>query len=125
MELTTLELWVIVVACSLGTFLWRFFGVLFAQRINVASGIFEWVTCVSYAMVAGLVFRLLIMPDNVLASVSLPVRLIAIFCGFGAYYLCGRVLLAGILVGSFTAWDIGAFSSFYVIFCEDRGFYIF
>ena len=53
-------------------------------------------------MVAGLVFRLLILPDNVLESVSLPIRSTSIICGFAAYFMFGKMILPGVIVGSAT-----------------------
>lgn len=100
--MSTFDLWIIVLSCSAGTFMWRFFGVLFSQRINVDGWVFEWVSCVSYAMVAGLIFRLLILPDNVLESVSLSIRSIAIICGFIAYFVFSKMILPGVIVGSVT-----------------------
>ena len=95
-------LWIIVVACGLGTFMWRILGVVFARRIDPTGPLFEWVSCVSYAMVAGLSFRLLILPENDLASVPLGYRVVAIGVAFACYYLFRRVLVAGVLAGSGT-----------------------
>ncbi|MFT5112019.1 MAG: branched-subunit amino acid transport protein [Parasphingorhabdus sp.] len=96
------DLWMIVLGCGLATFMWRFIGVLFVRRIDPEGAVFEWVSCVSYAMVAGLIFRMLIFPDNELAVVSLGFRGIAIATGFGVYYLFKQSLLPGLLAGSLT-----------------------
>ena len=93
-------LWVIVLACSFATFVWRFMGVVFARRIDPSGPLFEWVSCLSYAMVAGLSFRLLILPENELAAVGLEYRVLAIAIAFGCYYLFKRLLIAGVLAGS-------------------------
>jgi branched-subunit amino acid transport protein len=45
--------WLIVLACAAATFVWRALGVLVARRIDANGAFFRWVTCVSYAMVAG------------------------------------------------------------------------
>jgi branched-subunit amino acid transport protein len=98
--MSTFDLWVIVLSCGAATFLWRFLGVIFSRRIDPGGAVFEWITCVSYGMVAGLVFRLLFMPENDLASVPIFYRLVATLIGFAAYYLCRRMLIAGIVFGS-------------------------
>lgn len=90
----TAQLWWLVVAAILATYLWRFLGTLFARRIDPEGAVFRWVTCVSYAMLAGLISRMVIMPAGDLAEVPLWIRLSGIVVGVLAFYLCGR---AGIL----------------------------
>ena len=98
--MTTETLWIIVLGCGAATFLWRALGVAVVRRIDPQGPLFKWVTCVSYAMVAGLIFRMLIMPESELASVSLPIRLAAIGIAFAAYFAFSRRLVAGVLAGS-------------------------
>ena len=50
-------------------------------------------------MVAGLIFRMLVMPESELASVSLPIRMAAVAIAFGAYLAFRRRLVAGVLGG--------------------------
>lgn len=84
------ELWGLVIAAILATYLWRFLGVLFARRIDPEGVVFKWVTCVSYAMLAGLISRMVIMPTGDLADVPLWIRLMGIVVGVLAFYLSGR-----------------------------------
>ena len=98
----TMELWVIVLACSGATFLWRFFGVVFGQQIDPNGAVFEWVSAVSYAMVAGLIFRFLVFPDNELANVSIWVRAAAAAVGFGVFFVFKQSFLLGCVAGSAT-----------------------
>ena len=92
-------LWLVVIACGLATFAWRALGVVVVRRIDPRGDFFQWITCVSYAMVAGLIFRMLILPESGLAGVALPLRLAAIGIAFGAYFVFGRRLVAGVLAG--------------------------
>ena len=69
------------------------------KKIDPEGAVFEWVTCVSYAMVAGLVFRMIMMPESDLASVSLLIRCAAVAFAFAAYFAFRRMLLAGVLAG--------------------------
>ena len=71
------EFWVIGLA-AVGTYLWRFLGVALAGRIHTESEFFKWISCVTYAMVAGLVFRIVILPIGLLAQVPLWARLLCI-----------------------------------------------
>ena len=97
--MTTDSLWFVVLACSAATFLWRGLGVLVTRRINADGAVFRWITCVSYAIVAGLIFRMIVLPESELAAVSLPVRITAVAIAFGAYFLFQRRLVAGVLAG--------------------------
>ena len=93
------SLWLIVLGCGAATFVWRALGVVVVKRIDANGSIFQWITCVSYAMVAGLVFRMIILPESELANVSLPIRIAALVMAFGAYFLFKRRLVAGVLAG--------------------------
>jgi len=95
----TESLWLIVLGCGAATFVWRFLGVVVVKRIDANGAIFQWITCVSYAMVAGLIFRMVIMPESELASVSMVIRITAVAIAFAAYFLFRRRLVAGVLAG--------------------------
>lgn len=94
------ELWLLVLLCALVTYVWRGAGVLLSGRIAPDGDVFRWITCVAYAMVAGLVMRVILMPTGLLAASLLEHRLVA--CGFGlaAYYLSRRNLFVAICVGA-------------------------
>jgi branched-subunit amino acid transport protein len=94
-----LELWLLVIAAALGTYLWRGLGVLLSGRIKVNSELFNWVACVAYAMVAGLISRIVIVPGGMLAQTALAERLIACGLAVAAYYLSRRNLLVGVGAG--------------------------
>ena len=93
-------LWLIVLGCSAATFFWRLLGVAVVKKIDPDGALFEWVSCVSYAMVAGLIFRMIMMPESDLASVSLLIRCTAVAIAFTAYFAFRRMLLAGVMAGS-------------------------
>jgi len=93
------SLWLIVLGCAAATFIWRALGVAVVKRIDAHGAFFQWITCVSYAMVAGLVFRMIILPESELAAVSLSIRIAAVVIAFAAYYLLKRRLVAGVLAG--------------------------
>ena len=97
--MTTEWLWWIVLASALATFVWRALGVLVVRRIDPDGTVFKWVTCVSYAMVAGLIFRMIILPESDLAGVSPTIRIGAVAIAFAAYFVFGQRLVAGVLAG--------------------------
>ena len=72
-------LWVALVGACLGTYFCRAIGVLLSQSINQDSEIFRWLAAVTYAMVAALTIRLIVMPLGLMATVPLWIRLL--ICG--------------------------------------------
>ncbi len=92
-------LWLIVLGCGAATFVWRFLGVVLVKRIDANGDIFQWITCVSYAMLAGLIFRMVIMPESELAGVALVIRIAAVVIAFATYFLFRGRLVAGVLAG--------------------------
>lgn len=98
--MSTQTLWIIVVGCILATFFWRFMGAVVVRKVAQGGDFYEWVSCVSYALVAGLVFRMIILPQSDLAVLSIWSRLVAVALAFAAYFLFKRNLLAGVATGS-------------------------
>lgn len=94
------ELWGLVVASALGTYLWRGLGVALSGRIETDGEWFRWTACVAYAMVAGLTVRIIVMPTGTLASTLIEDRLIACVFALAAFYLTRRNLFAGVSVGA-------------------------
>lgn len=82
------------------TYAWRGLGVLLSGRIRTDGDFFNWVACVAYAMVAGLIMRLIVMPGGVLATTLLTHRLLACGLGLAAYYLFRRNLFVAVGTGA-------------------------
>jgi Na+-translocating ferredoxin:NAD+ oxidoreductase RnfD subunit len=96
------DLWpfvVILVAGFLATDLWRWLGVLTAQRIDESSELLRWVRAVSTALVAGLVARIVLFPVGAMALAPLSGRIGAVAVGFLVFMLVRRNVFAGILAG--------------------------
>jgi branched-subunit amino acid transport protein len=93
------ELWLLVLACAAGTYLWRGLGVLLSGRIKVDSELFNWIACVAYAMVAGLIVRIMVMPTGMLAQSLLTERLLACALALLAFYTCRRNLFIAVSTG--------------------------
>ena len=71
-----LELWIALIAACIGTYLCRALGVKLAGHIDQESEIFRWLSAVTYAMVAALTIRLILLPVGLLATVPLYVRIL-------------------------------------------------
>ena len=81
------EFTALVLACGAGTYLWRGLGVAVAARIKPNSELFVWVGCVAFAMLAGLLSRIILLPSGSLEHTALWQRLAATGCSLVAYFL--------------------------------------
>ena len=89
------DLWIMVVVGSLGTYVWRGLGVVLAGRLEPGGEAFRWITCVAYAMIAGLVARIIVLPTGPLAASLFWHRLAACLIGLVIYrFLRGNVFVA-------------------------------
>lgn len=89
----------LVIAAIAGTCFWRFAGVLVAGRLEESSPFFAWVTCVAYAIAAGLMMKLLVFPTGTLASSTLTDRTIAFALAVGVFFVARRRLVPAITTG--------------------------
>jgi len=88
-----------IAACGIATYLWRGLGVLLSGRLDPQSAMFEWVSCVAYALVAGLIARIIVAPSGLLAETALADRLLACLFALLAYHLARRNMFAGMVCG--------------------------
>ncbi len=102
---STITLWILVIASILATYLWRFLGTVFSKRIDPDGSLFQWVTCVSYCMLAGLISRMILVPVGNLIEVPLWIRLLGVMVGLAVFFMAGRIML--VAVGSGLAVFIG------------------
>lgn len=94
------ELYLIIGLAIMATYVWRLAGVFFAKKIDPNGQVFIWLGCVAYALLAGLMSRVLLVPVGVLADTGLFGRLLAMSAGFLVYYLCGRSFFAATVVAA-------------------------
>jgi branched-subunit amino acid transport protein len=100
-----IELWILLAVCSLATYLWRGSGVLLSAGIDPRGEAFTWIACVAYAIIAGVVSRMLLMPTGVLAETTLPERAIGSAAALTAYFwLTKRNLFIGVAAGAIALW---------------------
>lgn len=66
--------WALLLAC-LGTYACRAIGVKLSGHIDQNSEIFRWLSAVTYAMVAALTARMILLPHGLLATVPLLLRI--------------------------------------------------
>ncbi|MBP80778.1 MAG: hypothetical protein CL395_02240 [Acidiferrobacteraceae bacterium] len=81
------------------TYLWRGMGVLFASRVSSDGAVFQWITCVSYAMLGGLIARMIFLPIGPLAQTPLIFRTMGFIAGLAVFFLLGRRILPAVFMG--------------------------
>ena len=68
-------MWAALIAACIGTYLWRGLGVFLSGKISQNSEIFKWLSAVTYAMVAALTVRIILLPVGLLSTVPILIRL--------------------------------------------------
>ncbi len=98
-------LWPLLVlaVAALSTYVWRGLGVALSGRINPASPFFAWLACVAYALLAGLIARMVLLPIGPLIEAPLAARIAALAACVASYYLTRHVLLSILLGGAILA----------------------
>ncbi len=87
--------WFVLILCIAATFVWRALGVGVAARIDPNGALFQWFSCVAYAMLAGLITRILVFPVGTLEQTETIDRIIAMIAGFILFFLLRRNIFAG------------------------------
>lgn len=100
-----IDLWLLLAACGFATYLWRGPGVLISAGMEPRGEMFTWISCVAYAIIAGVVSRMLLMPTGALAETTLLERAIGSVAALSAFYLLTkRNLLIGVAAGATALW---------------------
>lgn len=92
-------IWAAVLVGAAGTFLWRAIGVAVASRVSQDSALFQWIGCVAYAMVAGLMVRVLLLPGGEADPAGIATRLAAFAVAVAVWAWRGKSVPAGLLAG--------------------------
>ncbi|MCK5445685.1 MAG: AzlD domain-containing protein [Rhodospirillaceae bacterium] len=94
--------WVAIFLGAAATYASRLLGVLLSGRVAAESRIIEWITCVTYALLAGLVARMIVLPIGSLNEVAPWARLLAAMIGLGVFFAFKRNIAAGVSAGTLT-----------------------
>lgn len=92
--------YLVMLAGALVTYFWRGLGVALSGRLDTRSPLFEWTACVAYALLAGLVARMIVSPLGALGTTALADRLAAAAVSLLVFFLARRNLLAGVTAGA-------------------------
>lgn len=96
------EIWLLIGLAAVATFASRAVGVVLAGRVAAADRLLQWVVCVAYALLAGLVSRMLVQPIGPLAQTTSLARLAGVVAGLVVWWLFRRNVLLGVLAGTVT-----------------------
>ncbi|MGQ3070355.1 MAG: AzlD domain-containing protein [Ferrovibrionaceae bacterium] len=94
--------WLALLLAVAATYFWRGLGVALARRMKAEGALIDWVGCVAYALLAGLIARMIILPVGPIADIPLTQRGIAVACGITAYFISRKNILVGVLTGTAT-----------------------
>jgi hypothetical protein len=76
-----------------------------ASGIDARGEVFLWVSCVAYAIIAGVVARMFVMPTGALAETTLLERTVGAAAALAAYYwVTRRNLFVGVAAGAAALW---------------------
>ena len=97
-----LLLWpfMVMTVAALVTYAWRALGVALSGQIDPDGPVFEWVACVAYALLAGLIARMIVLPVGPLAETALGARLGAAVIALAIFFLTRRNLGLGVAAGA-------------------------
>lgn len=91
--------WALMGLAVLATGVWRLAGALLVDRLDEGGAFFAWMTAIAYAMVAGLMARMVLTPAGVVEPTEILLRFAAAAVGFGIWFWRGRAVMAGLLAG--------------------------
>ena len=93
--------WLALSAACVGTYICRAAGVKLSGHIHQDSEVFRWLSAVTYAMVAALTVRMILMPLGLLATVPLWLRVL--ICALSIAVMVSRPqrrLVSALLTGT-------------------------
>lgn len=90
----------VVLVAVAATFVWRALGAVLVGRVDPEGAVVRWFALTSYALLAALVVRLLILPTGSLDQLPLWIRLGAMAATLAVWWLSRRSVLPAVLAGS-------------------------
>ena len=85
----------LIAASAAATYFWRATGVLLAGNLSTQSPLFRLASCITYALVAALIARMIIYPAGAAGEEPLAFRLVAAVAGLSAFIIWRRNVAVG------------------------------
>lgn len=89
-----------IALAAVATYASRAMGAFLSGKIGTESAVIEWITCVTYALLAGLVVRMIWMPVGALATTPDWMRFAAAGTGLAVFVIAKKNVGLGVLSGS-------------------------
>jgi len=89
----------VIAAGGAATYFWRALGVAISGRIRADSPLFQWIACVTYALLAGLIARMILLPIGPLAETPTWDRIAAAVIALAVFFLTRKNIALGVGVG--------------------------
>lgn len=93
---------VAITLAALASYASRALGTLLSGRIRADSPVIEWITAVTFALMAGLVARMILLPIGALAATPDWIRLSAAAACLAVFFITRKNVGLGVLAGSLT-----------------------
>lgn len=90
----------VLIVGALVTYFWRALGVALSGRVDPRGSVIEWVGCVAYALLAGLIARMIVLPIGPLQETPLAVRLASAGIALAIFFVSRRNILIGVIAGT-------------------------
>jgi branched-subunit amino acid transport protein len=102
--------WFALSAACVGTYICRAAGVKLSGHIHQDSEVFRWLSAITYAMVAALTVRMILMPLGLLATVPVLLRVLICVLSLGVMVSSPqRRLVPALLTGTLLMLAYGIF----------------
>jgi len=93
-------IWLLIAGAFVVTYMWRGLGVAVGGGMSLDGPLFRWVAAVAYAMLAGLIARMIILPLGALAATPLSERLLAAAIALLVFLFSRRNMLLAVFSGA-------------------------
>ena len=93
-------IWLLIAGAFVVTYMWRGLGVALGGGLSLDGPLFRWVAAVAYAMLAGLIARMIILPLGALGATPIAERLLAAGIALAVFYFSRRNMLLAVFSGA-------------------------
>lgn len=92
--------WILLGLAAIVTYAWRGVGVALSGRIDPNGAAIRWVGSVAYALLAGLIARMIVLPQGPLQETAMTDRVAAAAIALVIFFLTRRNILLGVAAGA-------------------------